>query len=81
MRRPHFLEGYDPQSSLGAKARISAAVDISFGLGLSLFAIASGNLFNFVQEVLMNDANAVTATHTVAAYVWCGVAFLRGPGG
>jgi hypothetical protein len=34
-----------------------------------------GNPFNFINEVLMNNANAVMAC------VWCGVAFLRGPGG
>lgn len=64
-----------PRSSLGAKARISAAVDISFGLGISILAIASGYPFNFGYEVLMNNANAVMVC------VWCGVAFLRGPGG
>ena len=70
-----FSGGHGPPSSLGAKARISAVVDVSFGLGIGVLAMVFGNSFNFVHEVLMNNANAVVAC------VWCGVAFLRGPGG
>lgn len=55
--------------------RVKAVVDISFGLGMALLAIEIGNSFTFAKEILMNNANAFMAC------VWCGVAFLRGPGG
>ena len=68
-------EGHGPRPTLGVKARISAVVDVSFGLGLGLLAIANLDVFSFAQEVYMSNTNAVMAC------VWCGVAFLRGPGG
>jgi hypothetical protein len=70
-----FSGGHGPRSSLGAKARFSAVVDISFGLGIGVLAMVFGNAFNFAHEVFMKNGNAVMAC------VWCGVAFLRGPGG
>jgi hypothetical protein len=57
---------------LGVKARIKAMVEISFGLGLSLWTVAIVNLVNIFKELLMIDSNAVMAC------VWCGAAFLPG---
>jgi len=57
---------------LGVKARIKAVVDVSFGLGLALLAVATGIRFD-VTEVIMNNTNAF------AACVWCGASLLRGP--
>lgn len=64
-----------PLQSLGLKARVKAAVDISFGLGLGLLVLVIGISFSEIKELLMNNAIVVKAC------VWCGVAFLRGPGG
>ena len=50
-------------------------IDISFGLGLGLLVVAFGVSFTEIKEMLMNNANVVMAS------VWCGVAFLRRPGG
>ena len=61
------------RSRLGVKARIKAALDVSFGLGLASLAVAAVSFVNVPLEVLMNNANAFVAC------VWCGVSLLRGP--
>jgi hypothetical protein len=58
---------------LGIKAHVALVLDVSFGLKLTLLAMAIGNMVTFAKgAMLMKFSNAVKAC------VWFGAAFLPG---
>jgi hypothetical protein len=60
----------------GKGAFIEAHVDISFGLDIYL---SVAGFVNAAKEVIMENSNSLVLAFM--ASVWCGVGFLRSPGG
>jgi len=60
---------------LGVRVHVEASVDISFGLGFTALVFWIAQAFNEAKELFMSNANVLVTT------VWCGITFLREPGG
>lgn len=59
---------------LGVKARVKAAIEISFGLGIAALLLLAVNTLTGVREVIMNNVNVAMTC------VWFGAVFLQVPG-